>query len=115
MNNSLVFVMVGYLTATCLFCLDIDGLGLDVPPGSPSSVRSSGDGSSCDTPPVNQCSSSTEDGRTDRGKYCDCCYCEFFGHAAVSSRHNYYKVFCVKRGKSIGLNGSLEWKLNGNI
>lgn len=97
MNNSLVFVMVGYLTATCLFCLDIDGLGLDVPPGSPSSVRSSGDGSSCDTPPVNQCSSSTEDGRTERGKYCDCCYCEFFGHAAVStcSKHNYYKgSFC---------------------
>lgn len=66
------------------FVADIDGLGLDVPPGSPSSVRSSGDGSSCDTPPVNQCTSSTDDGRTDRGKYCDCCYCEFFGHAAVS-------------------------------
>ncbi|KAL9983544.1 hypothetical protein ACROYT_G005732 [Oculina patagonica] len=74
---------------------DIDGLGLDVPPGSPSSVRSSGDGSSCDTPPVNQCSSSTEDGRTDRGKYCDCCYCEFFGHAAppvAPTSHNYTEM-----------------------
>lgn len=69
------------------FFADVDGLGLDVPPGSPSSVRSSGDGSSCDTPPVNQCSSSTDDGRTDRGKYCDCCYCEFFGHAAVSNSY----------------------------
>ena len=64
---------------------DIDGLGPDVPPGSPSSVRSSGDGSSCDTPPVNQYTSSTEDSRTDRGKYCDCCYCEFFGHQPVST------------------------------
>jgi len=74
---------------------DIGGLGLDVPPGSPSSVRSSGDGSSCDTPPVNQCSSSTEDGRTDRGKYCDCCYCEFFGHAAppvAPTSHNYTEI-----------------------
>ena len=111
---SLVFVKVCYLTVTCLFCLDIDGLGLDVPPGSPSSVRSSGDGSSCDTPPVNQCSSSTEDGRTERGKYCDCCYCEFFGHAAVSNRHNKYELFYAKQGKSMGLNGSLEWKVNGN-
>lgn len=64
--------------------LDIDALGVDVTPGSPSSVRSSGDGSSCDIPPVHHSASSTEDGRTDRGKYCDCCYCEFFGHAAVS-------------------------------
>ena len=107
--------MVDYLTATCLFCLDIDGLGLDVPPGSPSSVRSSGDGSSCDTPPVNQCSSSTEDGRTDRGKYCDCCYCEFFGHAAVSTVAGIFSINCLmSNGKSIGLNGSLEWKLNGD-
>lgn len=76
-------------------CSDVDGLGLDVPPGSPSSVRSSGDGSSCDTPPVNQCSSSTDDGRTDRGKYCDCCYCEFFGHAAppvAPTSHNYTEM-----------------------
>lgn len=65
--------------------LDIDALGGDVIPGSPCSVRSSGDGSSCDTPPVHDSASSTEDGRTDRGKYCDCCYCEFFGHAAVSN------------------------------
>ena len=64
--------------------VDVDGSGLDVPPGSHSSVRSSGDGSSCDTPPVNQCTSSTDDGRIDRGKYCDCCYCELFGYAAVS-------------------------------
>lgn len=75
---------------------DIDGLGLDVPPGSPSSVRSSGDGSSCDTPPVNsQCTSSTDDGRTDRGKYCDCCYCEFFGHAAppvAPTSRNYTEI-----------------------
>ena len=81
------------------FVADIDGLGLDVPPGSPSSVRSSGDGSSCDTPPVNQCTSSTDDGRTDRGKYCDCCYCEFFGHAAVSRLFTSNQVtlfdFCV--------------------
>lgn len=65
--------------------LDIDALGGDVIPGSPCSVRSSGDGSSCDTPPVHDSASSTEDGRTERGKYCDCCYCEFFGHAAVSN------------------------------
>lgn len=74
---------------------DIDGLGLDVPPGSPSSVRSSGDGSSCDAPAVNQCTSSTEDGRADRGKYCDCCYCEFFGHAAppvAPTSHNYTEM-----------------------
>lgn len=74
---------------------DIDGLGLDVPPGSPCSVRSSGDGSSCETPTVNQCTSSTEDGRADRGKYCDCCYCEFFGHAAppvAPTSHNYTEM-----------------------
>lgn len=74
---------------------DIDGLGLDVPPGSPCSVRSSGDGSSCDTPPVNQCTSSTDESRTDRGKYCDCCYCEFFGHAAppvAPTSHNYTEM-----------------------
>lgn len=86
------------------FVADIDGLGLDVPPGSPSSVRSSGDGSSCDTPPVNQCTSSTDDGRTDRGKYCDCCYCEFFGHAAVSRLFTSNQVtlfdFCVHVLKS---------------
>ena len=63
--------------------VDVDGSGLDVPPGSPSSVQSSGDGSSCDTPPVNQCTSSTDDGQTDCCSI-DCCYCEFFGHAAVS-------------------------------
>ena len=71
----------------CLFLLcftDLDGVSPDAPPGSPcSSVRSSGDGSSCDTPPASK--SVTEDGRSGTGKYCDCCYCEFFGHAAVST------------------------------
>lgn len=74
---------------------DIDALGGDVIPGSPCSVRSSGDGSSCDTPPVHDSASSTEDGRTERGKYCDCCYCEFFGHAAppvAPTSHNYTEM-----------------------
>ena len=57
-------------------------MNLEAPPSSPSSVRSNGDGSSCDTPTSR--SSQSEDGRPNNGKYCDCCYCEFFGHGAVS-------------------------------
>jgi hypothetical protein len=55
---------------------------VEAPPSSPSSDRSVGDGSSCDTPTSR--SSLSEDGKSNNGKYCDCCYCEFFGHSTVS-------------------------------
>lgn len=57
-------------------------MDVEAPPSSPSSDRSLGDGSSCDTPTSR--SSLSEDGKSNNGKYCDCCYCEFFGHGTVS-------------------------------
>ena len=55
---------------------------MEAPPSSPSSDRSVGDGSSCDSPP-SPCSLS-DDSKSNNGKYCDCCYCEFFGQGNVS-------------------------------
>ncbi|CAB3980159.1 Hypothetical predicted protein [Paramuricea clavata] len=73
----------------------IPGNNLDVeaPPSSPSSDRSVGDGSSCDTPTSR--SSLSEDGKSNNGKYCDCCYCEFFGHstpAVAQTSHKFVEM-----------------------
>ena len=57
-------------------------MNLVAPPLSPSSVCNNGDSSLCDTSTSG--SLLLEDGRPNNGKYCDCCYCEFFGHGAVS-------------------------------
>ncbi|XP_028391489.1 protein FAM193A-like isoform X2 [Dendronephthya gigantea] len=69
---------------------DVD---VEAPPSSPSSDRSVGDGSSCDTPTSR--SSLSEDGKSNNGKYCDCCYCEFFGHGTppvAQTSHNFVEI-----------------------
>lgn len=71
-----------------LVCFLENNLDVEAPPSSPSSDRSVGDGSSCDTPTSR--SSLSEDGRPNNGKYCDCCYCEFFGNGNVIRKMHTY-------------------------
>ncbi|XP_046851429.1 protein FAM193A-like isoform X2 [Xenia sp. Carnegie-2017] len=66
---------------------------VEAPPSSPSSDRSVGDGSSCDSPP-SPCSLS-DDSKSNNGKYCDCCYCEFFGQGnppVAQTSHNFVEM-----------------------
>lgn len=46
------------------------------------------------------CASSSTNQRD--GKYCDCCYCEFFGHNAVTERRRALHCPCISRASAFG-------------
>jgi len=75
-----------WLTGPARFCSDPDCEGHRCENGVYDPQQDDGD-ESADEDSCSEHSSSTSTSTNQKeGKYCDCCYCEFFGHGGVSAR-----------------------------